>query len=53
MAKDETKVTAEVVEREHLNEVRSGLQATYLFGVLVGSFLLMVALIALLGATAG
>ena len=51
MAKDETRVTPEQVEKEHLNEVKAALQATYLLGVIVGSFLLMVALIALLGGT--
>lgn len=53
MAKDETQVSAETVEREHLNEVKAGAQAAYLLSVIVGGFLLMVALIALLGATAG
>ena len=41
----------DAVREEHLNEVHIGRHWAYLFAVLVGSFLLMVALIAVLGTT--
>jgi hypothetical protein len=51
VARDETRVSASDVEKEHLAEVNGLAQAAYLFAVIVGAFLLMVALIALLGST--
>ena len=53
MAKDETQIQQDDVEREHLNEVKAGRQAAYMLSVIIGAFLLMVALMALLGTTAG
>ena len=53
MAKDETKITQDDVEKEHLRDVKAGAQAAYLLTVIVGSFVLMVAFIAVLGATGG
>lgn len=49
MAKDESKIQEADVQKEHLGGVQIGAHWAYLFAVLVGSFLLMVALIALLG----
>ena len=49
MAKGETTIQEEDVRNEHLDGVRIGLHWAYLFGVLMGSTLLMVGLIALLG----
>ena len=46
-------VDEDKVRSEHLEEVNVRAHWAYLFGVLVGGFLLMVALIALLGGTAG
>jgi hypothetical protein len=51
MAKDETSVTQERVWNEHLEEVHVGAHWAYLAVVLIGGFLLMVALIAFLGGT--
>jgi hypothetical protein len=45
--------TEDEVRTEHLNEVNAAAQWAYLFGVLLGGFLLMVGLIAMLGRTAG
>ena len=53
MAKNETEVTQDDVWTEHLAQVHVGRHWAYLGGVIVGGFLLMVALIALLGSTAG
>jgi hypothetical protein len=50
---DELNMTEEKVWNEHLDEVHATGQAVYLGVVLIGGFLLMVALIALLGATSG
>ena len=47
----ELDVNEDEVRSEHLEEVNAGAQWLYLFGVLLGGFLLMLALIALLGAT--
>lgn len=47
----ERDVDEDRVRNEHLNEVNAGTQWAYLFGVLLGGFLLMVALIAALGGT--
>ena len=41
----------DAVREEHLNTVNVGGHWAYLFAVLIGSFMLMVALIAALGAT--
>jgi hypothetical protein len=41
------------VRSEHLKEVNAGAQWLYLFGVVLGAFLLMIALMAMLGATTG
>jgi hypothetical protein len=41
------------VRREHLDEANPGVQWAYLFGVLLGGVLLMVALIAMLGGSTG
>lgn len=49
----EIDVNEDKVRAEHLAEVNVGAQWAYLFGVLLGGFLLMVALIALLGGTTG
>jgi hypothetical protein len=49
----ERDLTEENVRDEHLAEINPGTQWAYLFGVLLGGFLLMVGLIALLGGTAG
>lgn len=48
---DEAEIQQEQVRAEHLDQVRIGVHWAYLLGVLVASFLLMVALIALLGST--
>ena len=45
----EMDVNEDKVRSEHLEEVNVGAQWAYLFGVLLGGFMLMVALIALLG----
>jgi hypothetical protein len=52
MPKDEADITQERVWREHLQQVHPGRHWAYLAGVLLGAFLLMLALIALLGASA-
>ncbi|HYI66793.1 MAG TPA: hypothetical protein VEW95_07725 [Candidatus Limnocylindrales bacterium] len=49
----ERNVDEQQVRSEHLDEVSVGMQWAYLIGVLLGGFLLMVALIAMLGGTAG
>ena len=49
----ERNVDKHQVRDEHLAEVNSGAQWAYLLGVLVGGFLLMVALLAMLEGTAG
>jgi hypothetical protein len=53
MANDETKVTQDDVWTEHLADVRVGPHWAYLAAVIVGGFLLMVTLIAVLGSTTG
>jgi hypothetical protein len=53
VAKDETKITQDQVWNEHLGEVHVGAHWAYLGAVLIGGFLLMVALIAFLGSTSG
>jgi hypothetical protein len=50
MSKKEANIRQEDVWDEHLKNVRQRAHWAYLFGVLVGSFILMVALIAVLGA---
>ena len=52
MAKDERKTTEEDVRKEHLREVHVGRHWAFLGAVLAGGLLLMIALIALPGATA-
>jgi hypothetical protein len=47
----ERNVTEDQVRNEHLQEVNAGVQWAYLFGVLLGGFLLMLGLIAALGGT--
>jgi hypothetical protein len=47
---DETKVTEDRVRSEHLKSVNVPAHWAYLLAVLIGSFILMVLLIALLGA---
>jgi hypothetical protein len=47
----ERDVTEDRVRSEHLEEVHAAAQWAYLAGVLLGGFVLMVALIALLGGT--
>ena len=49
----ERNVDEDQVRTEHLAEVSPAAQWAYLFGVLLGGILLMIALIAMLGATAG
>ena len=51
--RDESRISQEEVWDEHLQNVHVGAHWAYLFGVLIGAFLLMIALIALLGAGAG
>jgi hypothetical protein len=53
VARDERTIREEDVRREHLDEVRVDLHWAYLAGVLLGAFLLMVGLIAVLGAAGG
>ena len=50
---NERTVTEEQVQEEHLAEVSAAAHWAYLIGVLVVGFLLMVGLIAILGATGG
>ena len=47
----ELDVNEDKVRSEHLEEVNAATQWAYLFAVLLGGLLLMVALIAMLGAT--
>ena len=47
--KDETSLTEDDVREEHLKSVRPGPHWGYLFGVLGGSFVVMVVFIAWLG----
>jgi hypothetical protein len=47
--KDETNLTEDDVREEHLKTVQPGPHWAYLFGVMGGSFVLMVVLIAVLG----
>jgi hypothetical protein len=49
----ELKMSEDMVREEHLREVNVPAHWGYLFGVLIGSFVLMVALIAILGASGG
>ena len=50
-AKDETKLTEDDIYDEHQRAVNPTAHWAYLFAVLVGGLVLMVAFIALLGAT--
>ena len=47
----EKNITVDDIEREHMDEVKPGAHWAYVVGVLGISFLLMVALIAWLGAS--
>jgi hypothetical protein len=47
----EKNITVEEIEREHMEEVKPGAHWAYVVGVLGISFLLMLALIAWLGAS--
>ena len=49
----ELDLTEDAVRKEHLREVNVPAHWGYLFCVLIGGFLLMVALIAILGASGG
>jgi hypothetical protein len=51
--KDETDIRDNDVREEHLRDVHVGRHWAYLLGVIVGACLLMIVLIALLGATGG
>jgi hypothetical protein len=53
MAKDESKITEEDVWNEHVDNVAVLEHWAYLLGVIIGGFVLMVGLIALLGAAGG
>ncbi len=46
---NEREITADEVRDEHVKGVNTAAHWIYLFGVIVGSFVLMVGLIALLG----
>jgi hypothetical protein len=46
---NEAEMTEDQVREEHLDSVNVGAHWAYLFAVLIGSFLLMVALIAVIG----
>jgi hypothetical protein len=50
---DERTIDEAQVRDEHLKAVNQGAQALYIIGVIGGSFVLMVLLIALLGASSG
>ena len=52
MAKDETKLREEDIREEHQRLVNPRAHWAYLFGVLAGGLVLMLALIAFLGRTA-
>ena len=54
MAKrDESTISQQDVWEEHLQDVHIGRHWAYMFGVLIVAFLLMVALIAVLGGSGG
>jgi hypothetical protein len=48
---NEQRVTEETVRNEHLAEVNAAAHWAYLLGVIGGGFILMVGLVAILGAT--
>ena len=50
---NEAEMTADEVYREHLESVNVAAHWTYLFGVLIGGFVLMVALMAVIGSGGG
>ncbi len=50
---DEREVSQEDVFKEHIESVNVGAHAAYMTGVILGSLVLMVLLIAALGATGG
>ena len=49
---DETRLTEEDIYEEHQRAVKPTAHWAYLFGVLIGGLVLMIALIALLGGSA-
>ena len=53
MSPNEAEMSEDQVRKEHLESVNVGAHWAYLFGVLIGSFVLMVALIAIIGAGGG
>ncbi|HEX2221116.1 MAG TPA: hypothetical protein VHK06_01190 [Candidatus Limnocylindria bacterium] len=53
MSKNEARIEQEDVWKEHLDNVSVPAHWAYLLGVIIGAFLLMVALVALLGASGG
>lgn len=54
MAKvDEVTLTEDQVRQEHLRDVKQGAQWTYLFGVLILGFILMIVLIAIVSGGGG
>jgi hypothetical protein len=52
MARDETELREEDIREEHQREINPRAHWAYLFGVLTGGLVLMLALIAFLGRTA-
>ncbi len=48
---NEAKMTEEQVRSEHLDEVNVSMHWLYLFGVIIGSAAIMIAVIGLLGAS--
>ena len=53
MSPNEAEMTEEQVYKEHVEAVNVTAHWAYLFGVLIGGFVLMVLLIALIGAGGG
>jgi hypothetical protein len=50
---NESEVSTEQVRREHLAAVKQWVQATYLVSVIIGAFVLMLILMAMLGSASG
>ena len=53
MSPNEAEMTEEKVRKEHIKSVNVGAHWAYLFAVLIGGFVLMVALMAIIGAGGG
>ena len=53
MSPNEAQMTEDEVRKEHLDSVNVGAHWAYLFSVLIGGFVLMLALMALIGAGGG